>query len=466
MIGRAFFGQSRWPQFLFIWLVSTLVCFFIYRYGWIDFPRADHVLGFLPEADRFSDPWEYLKNVISYNRTRTLHPGDVALFRPLTHLWLGLIEVLGRTNLYFKGLVSLALHGALSASLFVWSRKRLPLGLSIGAALFFAAQFSGLEMILWRHISPYMASVFFLFLGLDLRTTRPVLGVVLICFAMGFHEAAAGAVACVVIRDWISLRRIDRLFVMVLSLWAALNAFDYFLHAPYLRSSVFSEAPTMWRGVYLTLALAGAQLIAFFAPWVVQFEFVFERLAWSYAPAIGLAMFLLGVSVLLVTWTPVQIGVRARRLVLGLQDAEFGILSFVAIVLFLVGFGRGGARGIEYLHVCSYVFYFGNFLGALLLVRGMAHLPRTSRVLGAITGALVLMAGVSAWKIDRTLKPFFPAWEKAARMAMVLRESKPGSGGCLNRVWSAEETQLRLPVLFGNQMCKTQQPTDPAAVSP
>lgn len=137
----------------------------VYRGGIVALPRGDH-LAFIRERVLRASDSIFFWDSLSYNRARFLYVGDYYLFHPGTHVLLAVIDIFLRHHLYVIGILSILWHSLTSFSLYLVLSKWLGRFAALIVTSLFLIQYSGMEMILWRHISPYMFSLFFFGLGL------------------------------------------------------------------------------------------------------------------------------------------------------------------------------------------------------------------------------------------------------------------------------------------------------------
>lgn len=158
-----------------ILLVSFLfgIIWFAYSPSLKHIPRADHWHYLINTMDN-TDFYDNISRTYSYNRTRIVAPGDVALFRPVFFSFLAFEKALFRNNFAYWQAAGVMLH-FLNALLLLWLmsnflRYSVPRSQNGDAwdsgsvvtlfpfvlTLFFALNFSIQDMVTWTHIHGYM----------------------------------------------------------------------------------------------------------------------------------------------------------------------------------------------------------------------------------------------------------------------------------------------------------------------
>ena len=110
--------------------------------------------------------WDFFWRSIAYSRTRLIYQWDYLLLRPGTHGVLALIDVFFRENLYAIGVLSIFWHALTVFSLYLVLARWISRVNACLLSLLLLVQGPGLEMVFWRHISPYLLGLFFFNLGL------------------------------------------------------------------------------------------------------------------------------------------------------------------------------------------------------------------------------------------------------------------------------------------------------------
>lgn len=183
----------------FFWVVFFItIAFVIYSYGLIDAPKRDHRV-YMHERMMFSNTWDWFWHSVSFNRTRVYCTGDYYLFRPAHMAVLAIIDIFFRGNNTATGLFSIFFVGfsAFCLSELIALLLNKPLGVLFG--LTFLSNYAGMELVLWRHISPYILAIGFFALACRFiyqseqsMKKKLAAGVCLLVGAL-FHESVAYA---------------------------------------------------------------------------------------------------------------------------------------------------------------------------------------------------------------------------------------------------------------------------------
>src|SRR4029453_1757276 len=110
-------------------------------------------------------PWFW--HIVSFTRTRLLSGENHVMFRPL----LGAFTALTMWSEPIRwsvprGILGVLLHFAAVVALVRLLTVRYPRGTGLLVALPFAAQYAGLEMVVWQHIHGYLLGVLLFLIGL------------------------------------------------------------------------------------------------------------------------------------------------------------------------------------------------------------------------------------------------------------------------------------------------------------
>lgn len=150
-----------------VFVLLLFMTFVIYWNGLIDVPRRDQS-GFLAEKTYFTSNFDWLIHTLSYNRTRLIGAGDYYLFRPVHMFLISAADIFFRDQPKISGTLSIIYLFLAAAILFFLLRSILNDLVSFLFALLFIVQYVSQEIVLWRHISPYLLALFFW--GLSLRS--------------------------------------------------------------------------------------------------------------------------------------------------------------------------------------------------------------------------------------------------------------------------------------------------------
>jgi hypothetical protein len=431
--------RPRWQDPVVV-MALALWTLFVYRRGLWSLPRGDQ-LGFLMERDRIDGTADWLLHCLFFNRARVLTGEAHYLFRPLHNLTLGLEEVAFRHAPLAQGLFSLALHVAVAFVLYRLVGRLAGTAVALLATVAFATQYAGMEMIVWRHISPYMWASLCLGLGLlealdaHPRTGRVAGFFLLACLS---HETVPVALAAVV--PLLLAARADRSVVRgvggAVFLWALLDLVDYLLHPS---ATVADPAAALqpgfdWiQGALRTLDMLGVCGIAWLEPSLVDLrwdgeEGPYSRLQWDFTSIQEPVRVGMGVAVVVVLAVAVALG--WRRLRRGDATGLPALMLSTHLVVLAVGFTavRTAFRAYTYLEIATYYFYVASFAFLVLAAQGIASLrvtaPRAGRIV-TIGGwaAAVIWTLTSYLGIQRALEPYEPFAKMALNSARAIREA-------------------------------------------
>lgn len=366
-------------QIGFAFAMATVLTLLLYWHGWVSLPRSDQLLAFMPDRELFANPADFLKSALLWNRNRVHMPGDAFLFRPGTHGLLAVFDIWFRTHLYIQGLLSLVVHSATATLFWLQMRKRLGFFPSAVMTAVFLAQYSGIEMIAWRHITGYQIGFFFLAAGFALigspwaETTRARKAAVLVCFLLSilFHEIGLLVIPAAILLDrfWNSKPFLSfwlgapLLIYGLMLLWNVLSPVPGIGGASFASHSLTDAMEALTVG---PLSYLGAMSVAAFAPFSIHFQgSELGRLEWPYSVWVLLVpgiLTIMGLVRLLPNAKTLQ-----RR-----APLDPWILFCIGVVLanFLgVGLLRRWISGHFYMRLTTYYFYFSNL--ALLGLAGV-----------------------------------------------------------------------------------------------
>jgi hypothetical protein len=419
-------------------VVAVLVAwsFFVYRHGLDSLPRGDQ-LPFLDERARFPATGAWLLHAISYTRTRILTGDSHLMFRPLHGFVLGVQEVFLPDDALAQGLVSIVLHAAVVLVLYFLVRWVADPVVAFLAAIVYATEYPGMEMVLWRHISPYLLAP--LLLGVGLHALRRVwaggrswlAAVPWLLLACSVHEAVpvafvAAITAIVIARsravDRAPLDAVAKALAAACVLWLALDAFDLFLHPTPVMAGPNDALPADFVQVVASLLqFFGLCMVAMLAPSVVDLrwngpERAFSRLQWDYTVVPQAVSASVGIATLVflfaaVVWSARRIARGDARGLAPLLLASFAMAIGVAFA----GVRTAGSFGYfanatYYCHLTSFVF--------LLIGSPALAAARVSRRRTLVTAGAVVLAG--AWSLSSYLciQQALRAQEPFARLSL------------------------------------------------
>ena len=136
-------------------------CFFVFHGAWIDLARADHS-ALLEERLFFDTRAAYAWHLLGYQRTRIMSGEDLVLSRPLFDAWHAVLEGLLEVGGLERGLLGIAVHALTVIAVFRFALRWLPIGLALLAGLAIASPLAGIDLVVWRHATPYGLAVCFL----------------------------------------------------------------------------------------------------------------------------------------------------------------------------------------------------------------------------------------------------------------------------------------------------------------
>ena len=409
-------------HFIFAFLLLIGASFLIYRHGIVAIPRGDHRAFMLNHGFHESD-WEYFRQSISYSRTRHFGPGDYYLFRPGMHSVLAILQIASGNNFYLRGATSILIHALTTFSLFLLLSRFLRLDVSCILTLVFLTQYPGMEMVFWRHISPYMFSLMFFGFGLcllhrPLKTFTSTIcrfGAALMFFiSMTFHEILlpvlllCGPILAVMTRPDKESTQTDRevniytksdwimVTILPVILWVVLNLADYLIYQPpgLLGPSDSLDLSNLISGLF---TVAGLSLLTSFFPYVVHLVFHDLRLRafWDFSEFPQAILWVLGFILMVsLIWIFYRACCRIRRPDERQQAALLMLVTaYLGAVILGVTAGRVSLRSMQYMHSATYYYYMTTF-GFLILVSLLVHrFQKSEKARGnLILGVVALVA--------------------------------------------------------------------------
>jgi hypothetical protein len=435
-MGRVGFPKQheRWSTAI---VLAVLVgwSFFVYRHGLYALPRGDQ-LPFLDERARFPDAGGWLLHAISYTRTRFLTGDSHLMFRPLHGLMLGVEALLFRDAALAGGVLSVALHAAVVVVLYFVVRWFADPFVAFLASFVYATEYPGMEMVLWRHISPYLLVP--IFLGAGLHALRgawvgvrswgsAVWWLLLACLV---HEAVPvallGALAATVAArrraaDRAPLDAVSKPLVVAVVVWLSLDVLDLVLHPKPVMAAPISLPPDLRQGVAGLLQFLGLCMVAMVAPSVVDLrwngpEGAFSRLQWDYTAVPRASSLSVGIATLVlllvaVVWSSRRLGRGDVRGLAPLLLASFALALGVTFAAARTASSFGYfANATYYCHITSFVF---------LAIGGPAlAAARASRLRVFVTLGAVAIAGVWSVSSYGCIQQALLAQESFARLAL------------------------------------------------
>ncbi|GEM_PF-6303866 len=385
---------KNWVILLFFLIAS----FWIYRYGIVAYPRSDQNF-FMIERQYFNSDWDYFIHSFHYARTRHIYQEKGLWMKPGTLGTLALLDIFSRTNLYAVGALSIILHALICFCLFLLIRCIAPIWFSFLLAGTFLFQYTGMEMIVYRHISPYMFSILFASLGLrllcrngekDLSSKTSIGASGLFLIACQFHEIIfATMFACGFFflctslfgfyrkknsapshgTDW----KLCLVFFAPVLLSLLLNHRELLLQltAPPTESTLYPN-PGFLKSNLLRIkeiyALPGVFLTAFGLPNLVHLRLDWDiggRIVWDFSQMPKWEIWFSTVISLLsiiVNFAYAFFNYAKRK-----DFASVTLAIFASSYLLMLFLGLASYRGVEYLTSATYYYYAGNFMFFILL---------------------------------------------------------------------------------------------------
>ena len=363
-------------------VASLCAVLLIYRGAYESVPRADHLYMLWGRFLTGSDGAAFLE-ALDWNRTRAA--GESLLFRPLLHAIPTAVTLWSDGSLRVLGLTDLAMHATAAWALYLALRTRSgPLFSSLGALLY-AAQYPGIEMVLWAAVAPYACALACFAIGSIVATregSRAAWAVLPLALAGTFHEAAVvclvppAVVAC--LRP--TTRRLGAILLAAVAIYAAFDLLDALRTMSQWKPASDESAavgPTLLRACLL---LSGALARALIAPASVDLEMStpWGRMTWDLV-SIERELVLWGILPFLAMlalggWLALRV-LRDRA---AAHDWLRGLwLSHLLVFLVAVGALRVHEKGVAYLSASTYDLAYLGFLSIGVL--GMAPLSRTVR---------------------------------------------------------------------------------------
>lgn len=392
--------RDRVRLFAGFFVLGVLV-FWTYRFGFIDFPRTDQ-LTYDAEKAQFDGATAWFWHALSYNRTRFQGQGDAILFRPGLHSVLALESIFDGAR-KVTGVLSVLMHLSVVILLYVSLREIYPGTEALLYAALLAVQFAGIEMILWRHISPYMLSVAFTLLGFLAMDSAIAAGSLFLA-AMLFHESAVVSLGMLAFILMFSRRRSAAAPIAVaLVLYFSWDVTDWIVRAPHEFFGAIDHPDSLLmnpvRTASLLLAYIGASTQAVFWPFSINLEWARQTYLWDFRMESSVSLlawcaFGLGIS----TWTLVRAIPRILKAG-AVPDilAAWAVLGSLATAA-LVSLGRAGLRSSDYLAFATYDYW---FFALFLLVQckyviSDAERARPSRRVFGIAAYLIVCGIIAA----------------------------------------------------------------------
>lgn len=384
------------------------------------------------------------------------------LFRPLMGTVLALEDSLFRSNFFVLGAVSLLITGLVASLLFLLISRVLPWwGALIGASVF-VVHYCGSEMIVWRHITPYVFGLVFYVLGLS-ALLRDRWKLAALCFLLAplFHETYVIAVFCLGVilsfekgRQFLGLKgpRIAWCFFVPVLCFVLLDVVTFLFigMAPtshHVESNFFKLSFVQYAAKWLDgfLLLVGASLTEFLIPQTFSMTLADRRLGLLVAGPLTLV---------LMGWVLYRVYKKETKQILFLYvGMALPILAlFLVFTTFrLIPLGSGNIGATHYYR------YISNFLFVILFAILLGRLPANRAVrTSLVIVAFIIVANQLFFSIVRAHRRglLTDPWER--RVALNLRSASKALGS--QRCFLRNETpalETYLPAEFlARQSCK------------
>lgn len=423
MKGAGVLYRSRIPGELLLFLALTALGLLVFRDGLIAVARHDHFY-FMRERLYYATDREFLGAVLSYNRIRHILPGDTFLFRPGTHLLLGFLDLFFREHLLMRGLFSLLLHGMTVYFLLRLLRLVLPVFPALLLVLPFAVPYAGMEMVFWRHVSPYMLMLIFFGLGSEALVREKSWRPASLYFGAGmfFHELLPMVLICSALTIFLLFRKREerklyrdrlRAFLIPAVVWLFLNMVDLVFRFPgrWLgNEDGGGRSFSLLFGFREYLTANGLMVTSFALPHWVQlvFEDPAFRAVWDYSPLTAFWLIPAGlVLAVLMVLAAVKFFRHSCPALVREEGMPFWMAGWFLLLMPLsLTLFRALPRGESTLSYATYYFYISSFM--LTLVAGWLLSRVWRRVKGRsfllLAGFLCLWSFGTAWSQGRQLQ--------------------------------------------------------------
>ncbi len=453
--------------------------------GLPNIPRRDEIY-FLRERMLTHSAQEWVWHCLSFNRTRHTGQGDFYLFRPGLFGTHALLDVVFGYNVYVVGVSSLLMLLACSFATYLALAKLVPRSLALLLAALVCVQYAGIELVLWRHISPYLIALACLAVAMRMACRLPELparsGIrwpaawgIAACVFLGalFHEMAAatgllaaGWIGAVILwerwREQPAASDPSRGALWTVAAGAlagsiaylAVDLADYWLHQTPGVLGPADQLPTrtaIIERVYSSLAWIGSAVYGQAFPFGVKLRQDWSKgglYGWIFNPASRL-LALLGLLVVVAAIAGVAyVSTRRSRegepRVRQIQLAGILLLSYALTLFLSIGVGRIFLRDVTYIQNATYYFGFTGWLicagaGVTLAIARQHGRAGTETVLwhraSLVIGLMVAMNFFQTFRLnlrERGLRYQFAARQTGINSALTSRGLhlaglKPGS---------------------------------------
>ena len=419
------------PRRALVYALLLACLFWIYRDGIADIPRGDE-LGYLREKDLVPSGAEWFWHTVSFTRTRLLSGENHQMFRPLFGAYTALTMWSEPIRWSVpRGILGVLLHFAVVAALVRLVSLRHPRGTAMLVALPFAAQYSGLEMVVWQHIHGYLFGVVLFVAGLVcLVSKRHGWATLAFTAAALTYECALGPLLALVLLGGVrrELREVLTGGVPI-AVFLGLDLWDLRRHPVPLVSDPYVDraADAIVRFPSLLADLLGVSVVAWLAPWHLDLRWahIWDRATWDFTtiPERWFTAFgALAVLAVLAAMARAALAIVGRRS----GPAETAVVLVGVYVLTIAGaftWFRSQTRGfLPYLGVSTYYFYFFSLCFWILAALSV----RISR--GTIIALVLVEVVPSVVLIQRVLAARRPGVALVAETNLEIQRRIPADG--------------------------------------
>lgn len=389
----------------FVFALLWFSIFFAYRDGYFGLPEGDQH-WFSREREFDSNDWQFFLDSLAYNRTREIRPGNAQfLFRPLTNGLSALQDIFLLSHPFVNGVLTISWHVLVCFALYLLLLEWVALLPAACFALLFGLQISGVEMVLWRLISPYLFSILFCLLGWRLiikysKGSKRGWALFFFFLAALSHESVAISLAVLSIGlSVLALVQRQDLRGMLRHLWIGIPALAYFAisFVDYgLRKvppvSLIAKGTHPSQVIDSLLNVMGS-LLAAVLPLPIHFRpggFYEERKRIFFSPVLADSTWVLG-------WVAIGLLVGVGYFTyknlgknLGDPKKQFSLYALIhlGVIVLLLCLSRGSDIAHEYLLNSSYYFYFTN---CLILLVGVSLLSYRGLLNGRLTVIAIVL---------------------------------------------------------------------------
>ena len=365
-------------------LVLIAIVVFIYQGCYLNFPRRDQ-MAYMSERSNFQSDWSWLTHSIDFNRTRLTYSGDYFLFRPGLNLFMALQDIFLRDQQAITGIFSIAIHSLVVILLYAVLRLHFTGSSAFLFAAVFASQYVGIEMVAWRHVSPYMIGIVFVLVGFLMIFSKappryPIVIGILFCSTL-FHEVVPVSfilllAVLIFTKNFQGYPRLIPILAGALVLYFVLDVVNWLMTKP---PSVLGSGdhfslnwPLINTAAHNFFLYLGAGTRAVFAPfsmmlawsrpdgYIFEFDITRDKIETYFAWAALAGMLLLAVGLISLRRVAARKGKPSDIISLW---ACCGLISLTV----LFSFARMTLRGPGYCTTATYYYWFFSFFYMIIL---------------------------------------------------------------------------------------------------